>query len=192
MTHYAEDLAHIHAGGFTRLAETAAPAIVALLRRAGIESGLVVDLGCGSGVTSRALVDAGYDVLGIDSSRPMLGRARREAPGARFREASFLDEPLPACSAVLAVGEVMNYTERSLEPVFRRVRRALAPGGLFVLDLAGPGRVAGAGPVRNWVEGDDWAILVEVEEDDRRALLTRRMTTFRRTGRSWRQCWGRW
>jgi SAM-dependent methyltransferase len=184
---YAEDLAHVHASGFTALAETAAPAIVELLRRAGIESGLVVDLGCGSGITSRALVDAGYDVLGIDSSRPFLARARLGAPTARFRQGSFLEERLPECGAVLAVGEVLNYTTRSLRPVFGRVQRALRPGGLFVLDLAGPGRVSRTGPVRNWWEGEDWAILLETEEDPRRLLLTRRMTTFRRTGRGWRR-----
>lgn len=187
MKGYGEDLAHIHASGFTALAETAAPAIVELLHGAGIESGLVVDLGCGSGVTSRVLVDAGYDVLGIDSSRPFLALARREALGARFRHGSFLDERLPECRAVLAVGEVLNYTERSLEPIFRRVYRTLLPGGLFVLDLAGPGRLPHGGPARNWWEGEDWAILVETQADPRRRLLTRRVITFRRTGGGWRR-----
>jgi SAM-dependent methyltransferase len=135
---YAEDLAHIHAEGFTALGAIAGPAIVALLRDAGIEGGLVVDLGCGSGVTSRVLVDAGYRVLGIDTSRPLLARARKEAPGAQFRHASFLDEAISGCAAVIAVGEVLNYTERSLRPVFQRVRAALHPGGLFVLDSRGP------------------------------------------------------
>jgi SAM-dependent methyltransferase len=184
---YREDLAHIHASGFTALAETAGPAVVGLLRGAGVESGLVVDLGCGSGITSRALVDAGYDVLGIDSSRPFLARARREAPRARFRHGSFLEERLPECRAVLAVGEVLAYTERDLDPVFRGVYRALRPGGMFVLDLPGPGRVPHDGPVRNWWEGEDWAILIETEENARRRLLTRRMITFRRAGRGWRR-----
>ena len=83
MNRYGEDLAHIHANGFTALAEAAAPAVVELPRRAGIRRGLVVDLGCGSGITSRALLDAGYEVLGIDSSRPLLARAR---PAARRRD----------------------------------------------------------------------------------------------------------
>ena len=94
---------------------------------------------------------------------PELALARRTAPGARFRLASVLDTGLPPCRAVVAVGEVLNYTQRSLDPVFRRVHRALEPGGLFVFDLAGPGRVAGKGPARYWTEGEDWAILVEVE-----------------------------
>ena len=85
MNCYGEDLAHIHADGFTALAEAAAPAVVELVSGGGIRRGLVVDFGCGSGITSRALLDAGYEVLGIDSSRPLLARARRAAPGARFK-----------------------------------------------------------------------------------------------------------
>jgi SAM-dependent methyltransferase len=184
---YPEDLAYIHARGFGDLAAIAGPAIVGLLRDAGIDGGLVVDLGCGNGITCRSLLEAGYDVLGIDASRPFLRRARREAPGARFRQGSFLDEPLPECSGVIAVGEVLAYTRRSLEPVFRRVHRALRPGGLFVFDLPAPGRVPGGGPARSWRQGDDWAILVETTEDPRRRLLTRQMTTFRRTERGWRR-----
>ena len=184
---YRADLAHIHASGFGDLAATAGPVLAGLLKDAGIDDGLVVDLGCGNGVTSRALSDAGYDVLGIDRSAAMLAFARRTAPGARFRRGSFLDGDLPPCRAVAAVGEVLNYTRRSLDPIFRRVHRALEPGGLFVFDLAGPGRVAGRGSARYWTEGEDWAILVEVEEDRGRGLLTRRMTTFRRSGRGWRR-----
>ncbi|HEX2127466.1 MAG TPA: class I SAM-dependent methyltransferase [Thermoleophilaceae bacterium] len=184
---YPEDLAYIHASGFSELAAIAGPAIVGLLRDAGIDGGLVVDLGCGNGMTSRSLLEAGYDVLGIDTSQPFLRRARREAPGARFRQGSFLDEPLPECSGVIAVGEVLAYTQRSLEPVFRRVYRALRPGGLFVFDLPAPGRVPNGGPARSWRQGDDWAILVATTEDRRRRLLRRRMTTFRRTERGWRR-----
>jgi SAM-dependent methyltransferase len=94
---------------------------------------------------------------------------------------------VPECCAVLAVGEVLNYTTRSLQPVFGRVYRALRPGGLFVLDLAGPGRVSGDRPARSWAKGADWAILVETDEGPSRQLLTRHMTTFRSTDHRWRR-----
>jgi SAM-dependent methyltransferase len=185
MADYGEDLAYIHARGFTALAEAAAAAIVPLL---GEPRGLVVDLGCGSGVTTGAFADAGHEVLGVDASAAMLELARAAAPRARFLQASALDAALPPeCAAVVAVGEVLNYTERSLDPLFRRVARALAPGGLFVLDLAGPGRIPGGGPARSWSEGEDWAVLVETVEDPSTAVLTRRMTTFRELGGTWRR-----
>jgi SAM-dependent methyltransferase len=183
---YDEDLAHIHASGHTMLAEAAGRAIVGWLQEAGIDDGLVVELGCGTGVTARALLAAGYDVLGIDASAPMLRLARRTAPAGSYRRASLLDADLPRCAAVLAVGEVLNYTDRSLDPVFRRIRRALEPRGMFVCDLVGPGR-APRGADRLWAQGDDWAILVEITANSARSVLTRRMTTFRRTRQGWRR-----
>jgi hypothetical protein len=56
-----------------------------------------------------------------------------------------------------------------------------------VFDLPAPGRVPGGGPLRNPRQGEDWAILLETTEHPRRRELTRRITTFRRTGRGWRR-----
>jgi hypothetical protein len=39
--------------------------------------------------------------------------------------------------------------------------------------------VRGRSPQRNWREGDDWAVLVEVDEDATARRLTRAITTFR-------------
>jgi SAM-dependent methyltransferase len=48
------------------------PGILEILDRNGIHDGLIVDLGCGSGLWARGLVDAGYRVLGIDISEAMI------------------------------------------------------------------------------------------------------------------------
>jgi hypothetical protein len=53
--------------------------------------------------------------------------------------------------------------------------------------MAAPGRVLGAAPAKTHFEASDWAILVTAEEDRKRNLLTRRITSFRRAGsRYWR------
>src|SRR5215469_14060460 len=109
MAGYTEDLAYIHDTGYGDFARTAAPALLESLRARGITSGLVVDLGCGSGIWAQALVAAGYDVLGIDISPAMIRLARRKAPGAKFRTASLLSAELPPCAAVTAIGECVNY-----------------------------------------------------------------------------------
>ncbi|HYP49034.1 MAG TPA: methyltransferase domain-containing protein [Thermoleophilaceae bacterium] len=185
MSGYGEDLAYIHHSGFMALAERATPQVIELLRRAGIGSGLVVELGCGSGLTARGLVDEGYEVLGIDASPAMIELARHNAPGAELRVGSFVSEPLPPCAAVIAIGEVLGYLldpragMAEIERLFARVHAALAPGGLFVFDLAGPGRAPGPGPTRNHALGSDWAVLHEASEDPEGRLLRRRITTFR-------------
>lgn len=190
---YDQDLAYIHDAGFGQFAVAAGHELVALLQKDRIHEGLVVDLGCGSGILSEILAASGYAVLGIDISPAMLALARRRVPGGRFRRASIVDAPIPACVAVAAVGEVVNYLfdpradSTGLPQFFRRVYAALAPGGIFLLDAAGPGRLPGGGPRQSFREGKDWTVLVTAEENARQRLLTRTITTFRRIGRSYRR-----
>ena len=185
---YRDDLAYIHDAGFGGFAKAAAPVLVEGLQRTGIMDGLVIDLGCGSGILSHAMSRAGYDVLGIDISEAMIAMARRRVPQGRFRVESLLTAEFPRSVAVAAVGECINYlfdagnTRSSLAKLLRRIHESLVPGGLFLLDVAEPGRVPGNGIGRSYFEGDDWAVLVTNEEDRQRRLLTRRITSFRRVG----------
>src|SRR5690606_5664985 len=179
---YRDDLARIHHEGFSELARGAAPALLAMLRRAGHRRGRVVDLGCGSGVWLRALARAGYEAVGVEPSPAFARLARRHAPGARIEIASAHDVALPACVAVTALGEVLSYCGPNgrapdLPRLFRRVAAALPRGGLFAFDLM----VCAPGPpmaYRTWRAGRDWAVLVDVSEDRRRHRLVREITTF--------------
>lgn len=193
MRPYREDLAYIHDTGHGDFARQSAPGIVASLRRRGVEGGLVVDLGCGSGILAAELLAAGYDVLGVDISPAMLDIARKRAPKARFVHASFLDFELPACAAVVSMGEVLGYLFDcrngldSLGSLFSKVFRALQPGGVFVFDFLEPGVVEGGEPIRRFREGEDWAVLVELSEDPASDRLFRRITSFRRVGDLYRR-----
>ena len=70
-----------------------------------------------------------------------------------------------------------------MDAFFRRVYAALRPGGIFILDFAEPGQVMRSGHVA----GKDWAVLFAAHEE-KRAMLTRRITTFRKSGKtSWRR-----
>jgi len=84
MAGYKDDLAYIHDVGFGDFAKKAAPGLLKILRRSGITKGLVVDLGCGSGIWAHELGEAGYKVLGVDISAAMLKLARKKVPQARF------------------------------------------------------------------------------------------------------------
>src|SRR5262249_21158349 len=106
---YQDDLAYIHDVGFGSFALRAAPGLLGILRQCGVTEGLVVDLGCGSGLCARALSRAGYSVAGIDISAAMLKMARKRVPEARFHQGSFLEVDLPPCAAITAIGEIFNY-----------------------------------------------------------------------------------
>ena len=192
MTAYDRDLAYIHDTGFTGFVRKAAPGLLRLLRQNGIRAGLVVDAGCGSGVWAREVTDRGYGALGIDISPDMIRLARRQAPAAAFQVGSFLRADLPPCDAVTAIGECVNYAfdrksgKKGLAEFFRRVFGALRPGGVFILDIVEPG-VAAGGTQRRFLEGPDWAILLEVREDRRRKTLTRQIVSYRRVGKLYRR-----
>jgi len=189
---YREDLAYIHDVGHADFALRSAPGILEVLRENGIPEGLVVDLGCGSGLWARELLRAGYRVLGIDISEAMVEIAREKAPRAEFRVGSLFEAEIPPCDAVTAVSEVLNYLfdpeneVRGLDLVFGRVYEALRPGGVFVFDLLGPGQVPG-GVSKTFSEGPDWAVLSEKVEDQERGTLTRRIVSFRKVGEHYRR-----
>ena len=191
---YGEDLAYVHDVGFGGYALGAAPGILNILARGGIREGLVVDLGCGSGLWAKELADAGYDVLGIDVSEAMVRISRVRLPEAEFRVASLFEVGIPSCNAVTAIGEVLNYLfdpatggDRALVRLFDRIHDALTPGGVFVFDVAEPGQVTRATPTRTFSEGEDWVVLVEKEEDREHETLTRRIVTFRKAGECYRR-----
>jgi SAM-dependent methyltransferase len=192
MDGYQEDLAYAHDVGYGGFATGAAPGVLALLRRQGITRGLVVDLGCGSGIWARILTDAGYDVFGVDYSAAMIALARKKAPKATFSVASYLTADLPKCDAVTSIGECLNFLfdrdgDTPLDPVFRRVHAALRPGGLFVFDVIEPGQLPRGRPRQGHRTGDDWAVMVDLAEDPKRQQLTRSITMFRRVGRLYRR-----
>jgi SAM-dependent methyltransferase len=188
---YKDDLAYIHDVGFGDFAKNSAPGLLEILRKSGLNTGLVVDLGCGSGLWARDLFDAGYGVLGVDVSPAMIAIARKRVPGGRFLNASLLKVKLPQCDAVTSLGECFNYlfdksnTINELGRLFGRVYTALKPGGLFVFDIAEPGR--GKGPRQKHRQGTDWTVLVEVDEDTKTNRLTRRIATFRKVGELYRR-----
>ena len=188
---YGTDLAYIHDAGFGDFARDAAPGLIRRLHAASIRDGVVLDLGCGSGIWAAELLDAGYDVVGIDLSEDLLAIARERAPGADFRCASIYDADLPACVAVTALGEILSYRfdeqagRATARGLLRRVREVVRPGGLFLFDVVAPRREPEAGR-RTFAEGDDWVLTLEASQSPD-GELRRRITTFRREGEHWRR-----
>ena len=184
MQSYKTDLAYIHDTGFGDFAKNSASGLLELLHNSGIRKGLVIDLGCGSGIWAAELSRHGYSVLGVDISAAMIDIARKRVPNAEFQTGSLLKSELRRCAAVTSLGECLNYlfdetnSINQLRRLFRRVYSALEPGGLFIFDIAEPGR--GRGPRQKHREGPDWAVLVDVDEDSRTNRLTRRIISFRK------------
>ncbi len=181
---YSTDLAYIHDEGFAEFATRAAPDVIRILRRSGIRSGRIADVGCGSGILSRRLVDAGYEVNGFDISPAMIRLARAKVPEAHFRAAPLGSMRVPPCRAVIAIGEVISYA-RSVRAFFKRAARALDPGGLFIFDFV-ESTDRRTYPPKS-IGGADWALVVRADADRAGRVLTREITTFRKIGRVYRR-----
>ncbi len=155
---YKEDLAYIHDVGHGDFVLNSAPGILEILDRNGTREGLVVDLGCGSGLWAQELAKAHYRILGIDISESMISIARRRVPDAEFRIGSLFKADIPVCNAVTSLGECLNYLfdpeneDEGLARLFGRVHDALAPGGVFLFDVLGPGQV----PEGAWPGASAW------------------------------------
>lgn len=116
-------------------------AMVAVFGQAAIESvapatgECVLDVGCGAGASTMALatrVGAGGQVLGVDISEPLIGRARALAPPdtpALFQvaDASSAELPEGAFDILFSRFGVMFFDDPT--GAFAHMRRALRPGG---------------------------------------------------------------
>ncbi len=100
----------------------------------GIESKRILELGTGTGVTTRRVLERhpGARLTGVDSSAEML--AATDLPGADLRLQD-LREPLPEGPFDLAFSAlaVHHLDGAGKADLFRRVAGVLAPGGRFVL-----------------------------------------------------------
>lgn len=192
-TFYNDDVAHVHDTGFGEFARNAAKMIIQTLHEHKIDSGLIVDLGSGSGIAAKVLVDGGYEVLGVDFSAAFVAMAQKKVPQAKFIQGSLFDAEIPPCAAVISTSECFNYLpgkngadEKSrhlaqLQALFQRVFKALKPGGLFIFDLLEP-HSQEPRDKKYIIEGDDWTMFVHVLEDVELQQLIRDVTLFRQVG----------
>ncbi|WP_414572948.1 class I SAM-dependent DNA methyltransferase [Nostoc sp. CCY 9925] len=187
---YKEDLAFIHDVGFRDYALKSAPGILKILAENKISHGLVVDLGCGSGLWAQELIKANYYVLGVDISESMINIARSRVPNAEFRIESLFKTEIPPCNAVTSISECLSYVfdeDSNLVQLFHRIYNALTPGGVFIFDISQTGQVTPGTTTKGFTEGKDWIVLVEKYEDAEQKTLTRRIITFRKVGEYYRR-----
>lgn len=190
--YYRRDLALVHHRGFASHAAACAPGIIELLAPIRAADGVVLELGCGTGLLTRELIVAGHRVIATDASPAMLELAA-ELIGDRATEVGHLslpDDPLPETDAIVAVGHPLSYLPdaASIDRALVAMAGALRPGGLMAFDICdlawGEARRDAPNLGR---AGPDWAIITEfsMPSADR---FVRDMTTFVPRGDgSWRR-----
>ena len=116
--------------------------VTGLLREYGVNDGLVLDLGCGTGKLTRLLADAGYDMIGVDLSEEMLEVAlehEMEEP----RQILYLQQDMRefelygTVRAIVSICDSMNYLMEyeDLVQVLKLANNYLDPKGVFIFDM---------------------------------------------------------
>lgn len=115
--------------------------LTGLLEEYGIKSGILLDLGCGTGSLTELLADRGYDMIGIDNAEDMLEIAaeKREKSGhdilylmQDMREFELYGTVQAAVSICDSINYILDYEE--LVQVFSLVNNYLDPEGIFIFD----------------------------------------------------------
>ena len=113
-----------------------------ILREYGIEDGLLLELGCGTGSMTECMAGYGYDMIGVDYSIEMLELAwkKKEKSG---HDILYLNQDMRefelygTVRAVISVCDSVNFIleDGGLTEVFRLVNNYLDPGGIFLFDF---------------------------------------------------------
>ncbi len=101
----------------------------------------ILDLGCGTGLHAVRLAELGHKVIGLDKSESAIDHAKSKAHGkenVRFDVADIENEQFHKYGIqdlVISLGNTISHLGRhSLIPLFDKVRRNLAPGGIFTFN----------------------------------------------------------
>ncbi len=98
--------------------------------------GRVLDMGCGTGVLAKELDAAGYDVVGLDPSGPMLEVMAREAPKVEGVRGSGTDLPFPdgEFDFAVSVATMHHVADRAaVRKALLEMARVVRPGGRVLI-----------------------------------------------------------
>ncbi len=113
-----------------------------LLKEYGINDGLVLDLGCGTGTMTELLADLGYDMIGVDNSADMLEIAL-EKKVESGHDILYLQQDMRefelygTVRAIISICDSVNYITEpdELRRVFFWVNNYLDTDGVFIFDF---------------------------------------------------------
>ena len=185
--YFRSDLARIHHEGFGFHADAVAPGILRILEPVLERSGLVLELGCGSGLLTKYLVEAGHRVLATDASPAMVDLARGFVPTVPVEVLRLPEDPLPTADAIVSVGHALSYLDSEEDSSLAAMAGALEERGLLAFDICDLewGSARRGQPPGVWF-GEDWVLTTRRSVLDDR-VFRREMTMFVRDGELWRR-----
>lgn len=98
---------------------------VTLVKKSGGKK--ILDLGCGSGIQSKQLLQAGLEVIGLDLSPEMIRQAKKRIPKAKFivGDMTKMDFPKESFDGVFAQASLLHIPKKLIPKVLRLIHRIL-------------------------------------------------------------------
>ncbi len=141
----------------SRKPETIEKSVAWIVDELGLQAGdALLDLGCGPGLYASRFAPLGLHVTGVDYSRRSIAYARGEAERQNleitYRYENYLDLQDEGLydAALLIFGDYCVLNPANRHKLLGNVRRALKPGGHFVLDVTTPNLVYHQGDKSRW------------------------------------------
>ena len=113
---------------------------VSLVKQSGGKK--VLDLGCGSGIQSKQLFQAGLEVVGFDLSPEMIRQAKKRVPGAKFivGDMTILDKRIypelaEGFDGVFAQASLLHVPKKLIPKVLGSIHDILRTNGILYLAL---------------------------------------------------------
>ncbi len=165
-----------------------------ILKRDGLQVRTVADLACGTGSVGLLFAEMGCHVVGVDMSWEMLCVAQQKVQ-------SLSNPPLFVCQrleqlrlargvdlAVCALDSINYITDPALcRQAFRRIYKALNPGGCFIFDVNTPEKLRAMDGQVFLDEDDDVYCVWRGVFDEKTNILAYGMDLFQRQGRAWQR-----
>lgn len=114
----------------------------------------VLDLGCGSGIRSKILVNNGISVFGVDFSEEMIKKAENDVPGARFQlmDINDVDALEESFDGIFAMAILLHLPKKEFYPMLEKLRNKLNDGGYLYIGL----KEQKENESEEGIEKDDW------------------------------------
>ena len=159
--------------------------LTSLLKEYGINDGLVLDLGCGTGTLTELLAKEGYDMIGVDVSEDMLQEAieKRAESGLPIlyllqdmREFELYGTVRAVVSICDSLHSILDYDD--LAHVFSLVNNYLDPKGMFIFDLNTEAKFQAMGSETIAEVRDEGSFIWENEYDEEEKINSYDLTLF--------------
>ena len=163
-----------------------------ILAREGLTPRTAVDLACGTGSVALLLVQKGLQVTAVDMSCDMLTAAQQKAAEANLYP-QFVCQPLQELQlprgvdlAVCALDSIDYILDpKDCREAFRRIYKALNPGGCFIFDVNTPEKLRAMDGQVFLDEDDDVYCVWRGEFDEETNICSYGMDLFQRDGDVW-------